>query len=321
MLFQHKSARLLLHSSARPATPQTPSSSRDSTLLRGHRWAWPHACYFGARDSSRCPDIHPSPGLITAQPGTQSSTSAPSLDWRQSLPTLSGHRVTLRQIELTDAPALLDTMTSDEVARFISPPPPRSRASRASSSACGTSSSAARTCASRWCRAASPTPSASSRCASSNRASQGAEWGFALSAPYWGTGLFVEAASLVANFAFDVLGAARLEARAAVCNGRGNGALRKLGAVQEAILRRAFLCRGEYLDLVLWSILAADWRRARARRQASVSACTEVRPISLSFAFIHPSCVRVARFQVILKMANPFRSNRWQRRRSRRSPV
>jgi RimJ/RimL family protein N-acetyltransferase len=51
----------------------------------------------------------------------------------------------------------------------------------------------------------------------------------------------------------------RLEARAAVQNGRGNGALRKLGAVHEGILRRSFLCNGEYLDQALWSILADDW--------------------------------------------------------------
>ena len=97
-----------------------------------------------------------------------------------------------------------------------------------------------------------------------------AEWGFALGMPHWGTGIFVEAAALVAGFAFDSLGVSRLEARAAVGNGRGNGALRKLGAVREAILRDAFLCRGEFHDVALWSILAADWRRASARRPLTV---------------------------------------------------
>ena len=66
-----------------------------------------------------------------------------------------------------------------------------------------------------------------------------AEWGFALGMPHWGSGIFVEAAALVAGFTFGSLGVSRLEARAAVGNGRGNGALRKLGAVREAILRDA----------------------------------------------------------------------------------
>ena len=87
-----------------------------------------------------------------------------------------------------------------------------------------------------------------------------AEWGFAMGSPFWGTGLFVAAATLVINFAVDVLGVQRLEARAVVANGRGNGALRKLGAVQEGVLRRSFLRHGHYYDQVLWSILAADWR-------------------------------------------------------------
>ena len=51
----------------------------------------------------------------------------------------------------------------------------------------------------------------------------------------------------------------RLEARAAVRNGRGNGALRKVGAVQEGVLRKSFYRNGEYLDQVLWTIIDEDW--------------------------------------------------------------
>jgi ribosomal-protein-serine acetyltransferase len=72
------------------------------------------------------------------------------------------------------------------------------------------------------------------------------------------------------DFIFNDLGVHRLEARAAVRNGRGNGALRKLGAVPEAILRHSFVRNGETLDQQLWSILARDWRAsvARPRRQS-----------------------------------------------------
>jgi ribosomal-protein-alanine N-acetyltransferase len=91
-----------------------------------------------------------------------------------------------------------------------------------------------------------------------------AEWGFALAAEYWGSGLFVDAARLVTTFGFEVLGVSRLEARAAVRNGRGNGALRKIGAVQEGVLRRSFLRNGEYLDQALWSMLREDWQRRTA---------------------------------------------------------
>lgn len=92
-----------------------------------------------------------------------------------------------------------------------------------------------------------------------------AEWGFALAPEFWGTGLFMNSAHLALEFAFDVLGVHRLEARAAVRNGRGNAALRKLGAVQEGVLRQAFYRTGEYMDQVLWSLLADDWRQAQPR--------------------------------------------------------
>jgi RimJ/RimL family protein N-acetyltransferase len=90
-----------------------------------------------------------------------------------------------------------------------------------------------------------------------------AEWGFALGAAYWGTGMFMDAARLALAFTFDTLGVDRLEARAALANGRGNGVLRKLGAVQELVLRRSFRSGGRSLDQALWTILAADWRESR----------------------------------------------------------
>ena len=88
-----------------------------------------------------------------------------------------------------------------------------------------------------------------------------AEWGFALGSAFWGTGMFIDGAEMVVDFAIETVGVLRLEARAAVANGRGNGALRKLGAVQEGVLRRSFLKNGEFLDQMLWSILGEEWRQ------------------------------------------------------------
>ena len=99
---------------------------------------------------------------------------------------------------------------------------------------------------------------------------QNAEWGFVIGSPYWGTGLFAEGAQLVVDFAVDTIGVNRLEARAAVPNGRGNGALAKVGAVREAVLRQSFERNGQRYDQHLWSILASDWRAARQVTSASV---------------------------------------------------
>ena len=56
---------------------------------------------------------------------------------------------------------------------------------------------------------------------------------------------------------------AQQEALPAV-NGRGNGALLKMGAAQECVLRKSFQKNGEYLDQVLYAMLDTDWRGSRS---------------------------------------------------------
>ena len=57
-----------------------------------------------------------------------------------------------------------------------------------------------------------------------------------------------------------------LEARAAVHNARGVGALRKIGAVQEGVLRQSLPQHEGWVDQALWTILADDWRARTGRR-------------------------------------------------------
>ena len=88
---------------------------------------------------------------------------------------------------------------------------------------------------------------------------EAAEWTALLAPEVRGTGVFLEVARLAGSVAFDAVGVHRLEARVLLHNGRANGALRKLGAVQEGLLRRAHRQDGRYFDQVLWSILREDW--------------------------------------------------------------
>jgi RimJ/RimL family protein N-acetyltransferase len=88
---------------------------------------------------------------------------------------------------------------------------------------------------------------------------EGAEWECVILPSFRGRGAFLEAVRLVGSFAFGTVGCHRLEARVSIANGRGNGALRKLGAVQEGLLRRSLRHGGEDLDQVLWSVLKEDW--------------------------------------------------------------
>ena len=88
---------------------------------------------------------------------------------------------------------------------------------------------------------------------------EAAEWECTIAPSSRGSGIFLEAARLVGSFAFGIVGTHRLEARVLVQNGRASGALRKLGAVQEGVLRRSVRRDGEYCDQVLWSLLKDDW--------------------------------------------------------------
>lgn len=184
-------------------------------------------------------------------------------DWKDGLPLLTGSLITLRELRQSDAQSLFAMLSSEEVSRFISPPP---------STVEGFERFIAWTHRERAagqyvCFAVVPHGSDTAvglfQVRSLEPGFGTAEWGFAIGADFWGTGMFVDGARLVLDFAFDVIGSHRLEARAAVRNGRGNGALRKIGAVPEGVLRRSFLRNGEYLDQTLWSVLAADWRDAK----------------------------------------------------------
>lgn len=88
---------------------------------------------------------------------------------------------------------------------------------------------------------------------------EAAEWECTIAPSWRGSGMFLEAARMVGSFAFGTLGSHRLQARVPLQNGRAHGALRKLGAVQEGILRRSIRRGGEYIDQVLWAMLKEDW--------------------------------------------------------------
>jgi ribosomal-protein-alanine N-acetyltransferase len=200
-----------------------------------------------------------------------SAASVTVSDWRATLPVLSGRRVMLRDLRPGDAPALLRLLTTEEVTRFISPPPTTVEGFERFIAWANAQRAAGHYMCFALVRHGGETAIGIIQVRQLAQGFGTAEWGFALGQPFWGTGLFVEAAELVLAFAFDSVGVHRLEARAAVANGRGNGALRKLGAYREAILRESFSLGGHHLDQVLWSILDEDWRRAKASRELEAS--------------------------------------------------
>jgi len=205
-------------------------------------------------------ELDTTPALMPASIAQRSIEDVVSTDWREGLPVLAGAQGDLRELRASDAPSLFALLTTEEVSRFISPPPSTVegferfiawtlRQRQAGSYACFAVTVKGSDTAIGIFQLRELEPGFGT-----------AEWGFAIGSPYWGTGVFQEGAQLMVSFAIETVGVHRLEARAAVRNGRGNGALRKIGAVQEGVLRKSFLKNGEYLDQMLWTILDEDWR-------------------------------------------------------------
>jgi len=185
------------------------------------------------------------------------------LDWRDGLPVLNGAMATLRELRLSDAPALLAMLSTEEVTQFISPAPATVQGFERFIAW----SNRERAQGTHVCFAVVPhgmdVPVGIFQIRQLDPGFATAEWGFAIASAFWGTGLFIDAARLVVDFAFDEIQIHRLEARAAVLNGRGIGALKKIGAIPEGILRKSLLRNGEFLDQALWTILEEDWRAVR----------------------------------------------------------
>ena len=193
-------------------------------------------------------------------PATFAATCVGTGEWRVSLPVLRGDQLLLREVKREDAASLLTMLSTAEVARFITPPPSTVEGFETFIDWAHSE----RRKGQYACYAVIPegmqTPVGLFQVRPVQPGFATAEWGFVLDSAFWGRGVFQEAAQMILNFIFGVIGVHRLEARVAVANGRGNGALRKIGAVQEGLLRRSFLRNGRYHDQALWSMLADDWQ-------------------------------------------------------------
>ncbi len=82
----------------------------------------------------------------------------------------------------------------------------------------------------------------------------------------WGTDVNPATKRLLLGYAFDTLGAERVQFKTDNANLRSQAALRKIGATQEGVLRRHMLRRdGTYRDSVVFSILRSEWSAVRGR--------------------------------------------------------
>src|SRR4051812_16476897 len=137
---------------------------------------------------------------------------ADDIKWQVTVPRLEGEGLCLRELVAGDAPALFDLLVDPDVASHISSPPPSVEAF----SGFIAWAQQERSHGTGVCFGIVPHGLTQAVGLIQVRAQDPsfftAEWGFALGAAFWGTGIFRQAATLVAQFAFDVLHVHRLEA-------------------------------------------------------------------------------------------------------------
>ena len=162
-----------------------------------------------------------------------------SPDWQSIVPMLVNGTVRLRELRCSDAPTLLAMLSTEEVSRFISPPPTTLEGYEQFI---------------RWShrkRAAGHyvcfgiVPAGGDAAVGimqiQLRPGEPAEWGFAI----------------------EGMGLEQLGARAAIENGRGNGALRKVGAVCEGVIANGLVLNGRALDQYYWTVSPNDRPRKK----------------------------------------------------------
>ena len=188
---------------------------------------------------------------------SESNVTGPT--WRTELPVLAGRLVTLREPVSHDLGPLVDLLSFADATRFgmdeavtaLSVQEAIERAVRDRAAGLGYTFAIV--------LASSRTLAGLLQVRQLDPAFEAAEWECTIAPSSRGSGVFIEAARLAGSFTFGSIGARRLEARVLLQAGRANGALRKLGAVQEGVLRRSVRRGSEYCDQVLWSMLKDDW--------------------------------------------------------------
>ena len=94
-----------------------------------------------------------------------------------------------------------------------------------------------------------------------------AEIGYVLGRDYWGQGFAHEGLLALVDFAFGELKLRRLEAEIDPRNKASDKVLRKLGFMQEGLLRQRWSLKGEVTDSGLYGLLRHEWEASRRDTQ------------------------------------------------------
>ena len=198
--------------------------------------------------------------------------------WTYRVPPLRGDLTTLREVAASDVHTLFTLFSNPAVTAYMAPPPPTlakfagfvewSQQERAQGhGVCfgivpDGMTAAVGILQVRWLDATS----------------SDAEWGFVLSAHFWSTGVFSDAANALVEFAFTTMHVKRLEARVALRNRRAQAAVQKVGARFEATLAASSPNGIPRDPECVWTLREHEWRNlARDPRRPAHDAEQRIR--------------------------------------------
>jgi len=219
--------------------------------------------------------------------------------WTGGLPPLRGDLITLREVAASDVHTLFTLFSDPAVTAHMAPPPP----TLAKFAGFVAWSLQERQRGRGLCFGIVPDGMTAAvgilQIRSLDPASSSAEWGFVLSSHFWSTGAFVDAASVLVDFALTTVRVDRLEARIASRNRRAHAAVQKLGARPESTVETSSEQGIPRDPELVWTLREPEWRNrpheprvsaddARQRIRKAVAAAESVLQRSESAETVEP---------------------------------
>ena len=189
--------------------------------------------------------------------------------WTEGVPALRGDLTTLREVAASDVFPLFTLFSDPAVTAYMAPPPP----TLAKFAGFVEWSHQEREHGRGLCFGIVPDGMTAAVGILQVRAQDSAlpsvEWGVVLSAHFWSTGVFFDAANALMEFAFTTIQVDRLEARIATRNRRAHAAVQKLGARFESTLASSSPQGIPRDPESVWTLTHDDWRNRAGDPRAS----------------------------------------------------
>ena len=198
--------------------------------------------------------------------------------WTERVPSLPGDLTTLREVAASDVYTLFTLFSDPAISAYMAPPPP----TLAKFAGFVVWSHQEREQGHGLCFGIVPDGMTAAvgilQVRSLDSMFTSAEWGFVLSAHFWSTGVFFDAANVLVEFVFTTMNVDRLEARIAMRNRRAHTAVQKLGARFESTLATSSPQGIPRDPELVWTLKQGDWRnRARNPRVSAEDARQRIR--------------------------------------------